>query len=237
MRCRARCSAKVIQPEESLQRRSLHARRVGKAHVVFDQRKNLLRLIVRKTKAPADLRADRHAHFHVPVKANAVGRFAKRRRLAHIVQQRAPRQRQSRSPAPAAPAASACASTRRPRDDTAAAAATPFIRALRAAPASADRSRPAIQKPAAHGPRSASSSAHRERARGSPHECAQPACASRAVSLASISNPNRAANRTARNSRKLVLFKSPFRPPDGANDARIEIRESADIIDHSSIEP
>ena len=36
----------VFEPEKALQRRSLHARRIGKAHVVLDERENLPRLVV-----------------------------------------------------------------------------------------------------------------------------------------------------------------------------------------------
>ena len=85
---------KILQAKESLEGRSLHPRRVGEAHVIFNERENLTRFIVGETKAPADLGTDGDADFHVSVKADTVGSFAKGRGLANVVQQRAPRQRQ-----------------------------------------------------------------------------------------------------------------------------------------------
>ena len=41
----------------------------------------------------------------------------------------------------------------------------------------------------------------------------------------------RAANRTARSRRKLVFFKAALRPPDGADQASVEISEAADVVD------
>ena len=52
-----------------------------------------LRFIVGEAESPADLSANRHAHFDVTVETNAIGSHAESRRLAHIVKQRAPRQR------------------------------------------------------------------------------------------------------------------------------------------------
>ena len=94
MRCSARCSGKFIETEETLQRGVLHPRSIREPHVIFNQGENLVRFVIRESKAPANLRAYSHTHFHVPVEANAVGSYAKGRRLANVVKQRAPGQRQ-----------------------------------------------------------------------------------------------------------------------------------------------
>ena len=81
------------QAQKSLQRRFLHARHVAEAHVILDQRQNLFGLVVRKAQAPANFFRDLHANLDVVIEADAIRRHAKRRGLAHIVQQRSPRQR------------------------------------------------------------------------------------------------------------------------------------------------
>ena len=115
------------QAQEFLQRRFLHARDMAEAHVIVDQRENLRGVVIREAQAPADFFGNLDAHIHMIIEADAVGSHAKRRRLAHIVQQRAPGQRGRARTAADCPAAAACAQTRRPRDETPAAAATPFI--------------------------------------------------------------------------------------------------------------
>ena len=64
---------KIIQAEESLQRRRLHARRIGEAHVILDQRENLARFLVGEAEAAADLGAHGDADFDMAVEADAVG--------------------------------------------------------------------------------------------------------------------------------------------------------------------
>ncbi len=51
---------------------------------------------------------------------------------------------------------------------------------------------------------------------------------------ASSSKPNRAAKRTAAQHAQMVLLEAQLRPADGADDARIEIGETADVIEHRS---
>ena len=70
--------------------------RVGKAHVLADQRGDLLGVVVGHAQAAADVLRHGDADFHVIVEADAVRRHAKRRRLADIVQQRAPAERRRR---------------------------------------------------------------------------------------------------------------------------------------------
>ena len=53
-----------------------------------------------------------------------------------------------------------------------------------------------------------------------------------AIVAGSISNPKRAAKRTARSMRKWSSSKALLRIADGANDARLQIGEATDIIDH-----
>ena len=113
---------KLRQAQEPLQRRRLHALHIVEAHVVGHQRLNLLGVVVGEVQAPANLVRHRHPDFDVSVEPNAVRRHAKRRRLAHIVQQRSPRQRARAVRRATAPAASSCGSTHRPQDETAAAA-------------------------------------------------------------------------------------------------------------------
>jgi len=75
---------KILQAEKSLERRCLHVLRIGKAHVIFDERENLAGFVVGETEAAADFGRDGHAHVHVTVEANAVGPH-EGRRLAHIM--------------------------------------------------------------------------------------------------------------------------------------------------------
>ena len=91
--------------------------------------------------------AMRTPNLDVSVKADAVRRHAKRRRLANIMQQRAPGQSARSTAAAVSPAAAGCESTRRPRDETAAAAPRRACGPPRAALPSAGRCCRAAQTP------------------------------------------------------------------------------------------
>jgi len=83
---------KMRHAEESLQRGLVHLHHVRKAHVIGDQGENLLAVVFRKSQTMADSLRHFDADVHMPIETDAIGSHAKRRRLAHIVQQRAPGQ-------------------------------------------------------------------------------------------------------------------------------------------------
>ena len=62
------------------------------SHVVVDQGKNLRGVVIRKTEVPTNFFCHLHAHVHMAVESDAIRRDAKGRRLAHIMQERTPRQ-------------------------------------------------------------------------------------------------------------------------------------------------
>ena len=78
---------------ESLECRFLHLLDVREAHVIVDQSENLASVVVREPQSLANFFRHRDADIDVAIETNAVGRNSKRRWLTHIVQQRAPRQR------------------------------------------------------------------------------------------------------------------------------------------------
>ena len=80
---------KAGQAEEALERGIFHAHDVAKAHVVGDEREHLVSIVIGEAEAAADFGGHLGADFSVAVKANAVWRNAKRRRLTYIMQQRA----------------------------------------------------------------------------------------------------------------------------------------------------
>src|SRR6266404_8080251 len=91
---------KSRQSHEPLQRSRPHPRHVFKPHVMFHQRKDLLGIVIREFQPSQNLPRDRHAHFHVPIESDPVSRLirgSKRRWLAHIMQEHAPRQGRWRS--------------------------------------------------------------------------------------------------------------------------------------------
>ncbi len=94
MRCRARCWSKSSSRKKRFSVGVLHARRVGKAHVVFDERENLAGLVVGEAEAAADFGAHGDADLDMAVEADAVGGDAEGGRLADVVQQRAPGERE-----------------------------------------------------------------------------------------------------------------------------------------------
>src|ERR1019366_5988941 len=57
----------AIKAKEALERGGLHARGVGKAHMVFDERENLRCLVVGEAEAAADFGGDGDADFDVAV--------------------------------------------------------------------------------------------------------------------------------------------------------------------------
>ena len=131
-------------------------------------------------------------------------------------------------PAPAAPAASVCGSTRRPRDDTAAAAPHPSSLRLPAAPrTSRSGFIQQLKRPPRMALRSASLSALRESAPGLRHECARQVLriAASVCRFNVKSESRRKANRAQH--AKLVFFKALLRPTNGANHARIQIVQPA----------
>ena len=81
------------QAEEFFQSRLFHARDMTKAHVIVDQGKHLGCVVIGEPQALTDFLRNLDAHLDVPIETDAIGRHAKGRRLTHIVQQRAPRQR------------------------------------------------------------------------------------------------------------------------------------------------
>ncbi len=66
---------------------------MAKAHVIVDEGKHLGGVLVREPQALADLLRNLDAHIDMIIETDPVWRHAKRRRLTHVVQQRAPRQR------------------------------------------------------------------------------------------------------------------------------------------------
>ncbi len=82
------------QPHKALEGGVLHLAHVGKAHVIFHQRKNLLAIAIAEAQARENLVGDAHADLNVSVEANAVGRAPEGRGLAYVVQQRSPGQSQ-----------------------------------------------------------------------------------------------------------------------------------------------
>ena len=75
---------------KSLECGILHLRRLGKAHVIVDQRQNLFGVIVRKPKSPADFFRHLHANGDMAIETNSIWRHAKCCGFADIVQERAP---------------------------------------------------------------------------------------------------------------------------------------------------
>src|SRR6202046_626934 len=67
----------AVEPKKTLQRRSLHPRRVAETHVIFNQRHNLAAFVVGEAKTAADLRAHRHSDVDMIVEADAIRRNAK----------------------------------------------------------------------------------------------------------------------------------------------------------------
>ena len=80
----------AIEAEETLQRRVLHLRRVGEAHVVLDQRENLVGVVVGEAQSATGFGTDRYADLNMVVETDAVRRDAKCRWLTDIMQERAP---------------------------------------------------------------------------------------------------------------------------------------------------
>ena len=134
------------------------------------------------------------ALFHVAVEADALG-HAERRRLAHIVQQRAQRQRR-RGMVAASRAAAACAPRRRLRDDIPAAAPRPSWPPLPAGCRPAGRSHPAVRSRAARRLRSGCAPARRAPARPKPAGSARDA-RRMAVERGRLDRRNPAARRSA----------------------------------------
>ena len=79
--------------QKLLERGFVHALDVSEAHVVGDEGKDLLRVIIGKAKSTADFFCHFDPDVDVPVKTNAVGSDAEGGRFAYVVQQRAPGQR------------------------------------------------------------------------------------------------------------------------------------------------
>src|SRR5579883_962455 len=83
---------KTGQSQEALEGGFLHLLYVGKAHVIVDKGKNLLRILVGHAQPPADRCCHPDTDFDMTVEANAIGRNPKCRRFADIVQQHSPSQ-------------------------------------------------------------------------------------------------------------------------------------------------
>ena len=93
MRCNSRCSSKAGRRRNLLQRGLLHALHIFKAHVIVDQRQNLIGLVVGEAQAAADFGGHLHSDFYMAIEADAVGGDAEGGRLAYVVQQRSPGER------------------------------------------------------------------------------------------------------------------------------------------------
>ncbi len=85
----------IRHTQKPFERALLHALHVLETHVVRHQRFHLLHFIARETQPGQDAVRQADAFFHVPIEADALG-HAKRRRLAHVVQQRSQCQRHGR---------------------------------------------------------------------------------------------------------------------------------------------
>ncbi len=79
-----------IQAEEAFEGGGAHLLDIGKAHVIGDQRKDLLGIAVGHAKAAADFFGHANADLDMAIEADAVGRAAEGGRLADVVQQRSP---------------------------------------------------------------------------------------------------------------------------------------------------
>src|SRR6266478_7595712 len=90
----------ATEPSEPLQGGSPHLRGIRKTHMVFNERKDLFCVFIRKAQAPANLLGHFHTDSDVTVEANTVagfgGRF-ERRWLADVVKKNAPGQGRRRS--------------------------------------------------------------------------------------------------------------------------------------------
>src|SRR5436305_73720 len=80
---------KARQAEEALERGVFHTHDVAKAHVVGDEREHLISVVIGEAEAAADFGGHFCANLSMAVKADAVRRNAKCRRLADVMQQRA----------------------------------------------------------------------------------------------------------------------------------------------------
>ena len=80
----------IIQPEEPLQRRVLHPLYIAETHVVFYQRGNLRRLLIREAEPTANVLGNLYSNLHMAVEANPTRPRLESRRLAHVVQQSTP---------------------------------------------------------------------------------------------------------------------------------------------------
>src|SRR3954462_3097004 len=78
---------KLGQAEEALERGIFHALDVAKAHVVGDERKDLVSIVIGEAEAAADFGGHLGTDFSMAVKADAAWRNAKRWRLANVMQQ------------------------------------------------------------------------------------------------------------------------------------------------------
>ena len=77
---------KMLQAEETLQRRLLHFLHIGKTHVIGDQQQDLLRLVIGKSQTETNLFSNANPNVRVTVEAYAVWRHAKSGWLANVVQ-------------------------------------------------------------------------------------------------------------------------------------------------------
>ena len=83
----------LVEAEEPLEGRRFHARCIGEAHVIVDEREDLAGLVVRETEAAADICCDCDADFYMAIEADAIRSFAESGRLADIVEESPPGQR------------------------------------------------------------------------------------------------------------------------------------------------
>jgi len=102
----------------------LHALHLAEAHVMADERENLIGLVVREAQTMADFGRHLDSDLDMAIEANAIGRNAKGRRLPTSCSS-APQARVFDAPAGSFSAAATCARTRRLRDDIAEAARLP----------------------------------------------------------------------------------------------------------------
>ena len=80
------------QTEETLEGGLFHLHHIAEAHVIGDERADLMRLVIGEVKAAADFLCHARSHLGMMVKANAIRRNTKCGRLADVVKQGATRQ-------------------------------------------------------------------------------------------------------------------------------------------------
>src|SRR5262249_15339284 len=81
------------QPDELLEGRWAHALHITKAHVIADERQNLLGVIIRKTQTLTDRLGHSDSDFDVTIEPDSIRGPTEGWRLAHIMEERSPGKR------------------------------------------------------------------------------------------------------------------------------------------------